>query len=138
MDRLTATQRSRLTVHCDDARSFLEAGNVGGPFDLIVNDLFAARHPEASLMEESGARLVRRWLADDGIYVANVVSALKGRRAKPLKQVVGALGRVFAHVEVIALGLDEPRSSDNNVVIAWDGPYPSPEGSLSSEELGLA
>ncbi|MBQ9006439.1 MAG: hypothetical protein IJ092_08705, partial [Atopobiaceae bacterium] len=55
--------------------------------------------------------------------VVNVVSALEGRKARPLHKVKGALDSVFSQVEVLPLGADDPRTPDNNVVFATTGRY---------------
>ncbi|MBR1830243.1 MAG: fused MFS/spermidine synthase [Atopobiaceae bacterium] len=124
LDRLTPEQKGRLRVTCADAIDFLrEVSSQGRRFDLVVNDLFAAELPTAELMEPEGAELVRNVLSDEGIYVVNVVSALEGRKARPLHKVKGALDSVFSQVEVLPLGADDPRTPDNNVVFATNGRY---------------
>lgn len=124
LDRLDEDQRARLNVYCCGAMPFLrEAVARKDRYDLIVNDLFAAETPTAELMAAEGLGLVRDLLSPEGIYVANVVSALKGRKARPLQQVKGALASVFSQVEVVALGSDAPRTPDNNVVFATNGAY---------------
>ena len=144
LDRLSPAERMRLNAICEDAPTYLasyaERAETGDAprYDLIVNDLFAAEMPTAALMKPAGLAQAKRALAPDGIYVANVVSALKGKRAKPLREVVGALMSTFSDVRVIPLSTDEPRVPDNNVVLAWCGPYAAPGSSFSPEELALA
>lgn len=124
LDRLTEGQQTRLCVHCTDAMTFLEdAAAHRRHYDLIVNDLFAAEEPLAALMTAEGATLLKSVLNPEGIYVANVVSALKGRKKRPLQRVKGALQSSFSQVEVVSLGADEPRIPDNNVVFATNGDY---------------
>lgn len=120
---LTPEERGRLRVICSDATTYLrELGASGrsGSYDLVVNDLFAAERPERTLMEASGMLLAKAALAPGGIYLANVVSALKGSRSRPLSMVTEALGQTFAHQLVLPLGADAPRVPDNNIVIASD------------------
>ena len=124
LDRLTPGQMGRLNVICDDCLSFLrKAAEQGRRYDLVFNDLFAAERPTAELMVEEGVRLVHNVLSDEGIYVVNVVSALAGKKARPLHKVKGALGSVFSQVEVVPLGADDPHMPDNNVVFATNGSY---------------
>ena len=123
-DRLTADEQARIHITCGDAVSFLrDAVERGERYDLVANDLFAAKKPTAALMSADGLSLVKRSLTDEGIYVANVISALTGYRAKPLRTVQGALERVFSQVEVIAPGRDQPRMPDNNVVFATNASF---------------
>ncbi len=124
LDRLSPTQRKRLRVICGDAVQFLKDAVADGlSYDLIVNDLFAAREPTEALMSEAGLKLIHKALTSEGIYVANVVSAIRGRNAKPLQSVLDALEAVFSQIEVVSLGEDEPYSVDNNVVFATNGHY---------------
>ena len=124
LDRLSAAQRKRLSVTCSDALVYLEKSKEAGRrYDLVVNDLFAAERPTAGFMSRKGLELVRDVLTPGGIYVANVVSALTGRKARPLQLVEEALESVFLQVEVVSLGADEPRTPDNNVVFATCGDY---------------
>lgn len=133
VDRLDQVQRSRLNVVCDDAVAFLRAAAQNGErYDLVVNDLFAAERPTRELMSPEGLGLVREVLHPEGIYVANVVSALKGMKARPLRKVKEALGLVFSQVEVVSLGADQPRVPDNNVVFATNGAYSLAEALLPS------
>jgi spermidine synthase len=122
----------RLRIFEADARAFVE-GEVAGArqrYDAILNDCFSAGEPLASLASAEGARAIRARLAPEGVYLANVVSALEGPRSRPLRDVCATLAGEFSHVHVIACGPDEPRLPDNNVVIACDaeraleGTYP--------------
>lgn len=124
LDRLSDAQQARLQVHCADALAFLaDAAAAGTRYDLVVNDLFAAEAPTAELMAPAGLALVREVLAPEGLYVANVVAALKGRKKRPLRMVQEALAHTFSQVEVVSLGADDPRTPDNNVVFATSGGY---------------
>ena len=74
----------RLGLVCDDALHYLET-YAGAPYDAIANDLFSGKNPVESLMTEDAARLVRSRLADGGLYVVNVITALTGAAAAPLR-----------------------------------------------------
>ena len=124
LDRLNAQQQKRLAVHAEDAMGALKRfAGAHQRYDLVVNDLFAAQKPTAELMGAEGLRLMSAVLEPQGIYVANVVSALKGRKGRPLHMVQEALGLVFGQTYVISLGTDDPRTPDNNVVFATNGDY---------------
>jgi len=124
LDRLTSEQRARLHVTHAEALAYIEqAAGEGASFDLVVNDLFAAEKQAIAFMGARGAELLNRVLTPEGIYVANVVSAIKGRKARPLRMVKEALGTVFSQIEVISFGEDEPCIPDNTVVFATNGHY---------------
>ena len=78
-------------------------------------------------------------LADDGIYLTNVVSALSGSHSQLIRDVCAALRTQFENVLVLPMAPDEPHAIDNNVVIASDGPL-SAEGAtpLSPTPRGRA
>ncbi len=135
---LQPQERARLTIINRDAVSVLQelqphVGNSVGNgahgeadtprYDLVVNDLFAAEHPESALMNADGARLAHDALKPGGLYLANVVSALHGARARTIVRVTSALEQTFSHVLILPLGADTPRVPDNNVVIASDMPF---------------
>lgn len=127
LSRLGDHERARLRIFSEDAIDFIDrtvrnqgAAAASEPYDLVVNDLFAAERPASALMDPVGMGMVRSLLTPDGLYLANVVSALKGSRSRPLSSVIEAVGHTFADMRVISLGADEPRAPDNNIVIASD------------------
>ena len=139
LDRLRAEfdtdEAGRLRVFVQDAREFLEdaadsrgagafpgEGPTGG-YDAIVNDCFSARVPVMSLATREAARTIHACLNPGGLYLTNVISALRGPRAKLLHCVMRTLGREFAHVHVLPGSEGLPRMVDNFVVVATDGDY---------------
>jgi hypothetical protein len=66
---------------------------------------------------------MREHLNENGIYLANVVSAISGPDSATLAATAEALAANFSHVWVYSCGLDDPHASDNNVMIATDGPH---------------
>lgn len=105
-------------------RAFLEnAGEYGAPhvrYQAIFNDCFGAGTPDAPLATLEGVCAARSRLSPGGIYVANVVSARKGRRARPVQNVVATLGQAFSHVYVMCATDAEASVEDNIVVLATD------------------
>ena len=125
LDRLAAEfdtdENGRLGVFVQDARDFLE--EPGRTYDAIVNDCFAGRVPVMSLATVEAAHAIHERLNPGGLYLTNVISALRGPRAKLLHSVMETLGREFAHVHVVPGSEFLPRPVDNYVVIATDGDY---------------
>ena len=93
LDRLIAEfdieQTDRMRVFVDGARAFLEES--GDDYDAIVNDCFAARIPVMSLATAEAARVIHTRLTPGGLYLTNVISALRGPRAKLLHSVMRTL-----------------------------------------------
>lgn len=125
LDRLMAEfdtdENGRLGIFIDDARAFLE--DEGPTYDVIVNDCFDARIPVMSLATIEAARAIHARLNPGGMYLTNVISALRGSRAKLLHSVMNTLGREFKHITVISGAEGFPRLVDNFVVIASDADY---------------
>lgn len=114
-------QTGRLRVFTQDARAYLEEADCS--YDVIVNDCFDARIPVMSLATREAARLVHSRLNPGGMYLTNVISALRGPEAKLLHRVMATLQGEFAHVHVVSGSEAFPRLVDNYVVIATDGDY---------------
>lgn len=110
------TSPGRLRLVCDDGWAYLRG--CGCHFDLIVNDAFGGRKPLGPLKTSEGARSVREHLSEHGIYLANVISALEGKRARPLEESLAACKGTFAHVYLIPERPEEPEREGDNVLIA--------------------
>lgn len=125
LDRLIAEfdleETERLAVYEEDARAYLE--RPGRNYDVIVNDCFDGRIPVMSLATREAAKLIHERLNPKGLYVSNVISALRGSHAKLLHGVMNTLQQEFAHVHVLPGSESLPRLVDNWVVIATDGDY---------------
>ena len=125
LDRLMAEydteETGRLGIYVDDARAFLEDSE--RQYDAIVNDCFAARVPAMGLATVEAVHVIHERLTPGGLYLTNVISALRGPRAKLLHSVMRTLQGEFTHVHVIPGSEGLPRPVDNYVVIATDGDY---------------
>jgi spermidine synthase len=76
-----------------------------------------------SLATIEATRAIHARLNPGGLYLTNVISALRGPRSKLLHSVMKTLGEEFAHVQVVPGYEFLPRLVDNYVVIASDGEY---------------
>lgn len=137
LDRLAAEfdteETGRLGIFVEDARDFLEVGpglepdgeDGGAPirYDAIVNDCFAGRVPVMSLATREAAQTIHARLNPGGMYLTNVISALRGPSAKLLHGVMHTLSQEFAHVYVLPGSESLPRMVDNYIVVATDGEY---------------
>lgn len=113
-----ARERGRLRLVTADALDYLR--KPGPCYDAILNDCFCAGKADVSLATAEAARWVHERLNPGGAYLTNVVSALEGRRAKPLGDVIDALGMVFAHVYAVSTHRNPPDLNDNIMVVACD------------------
>ncbi|MCC7140149.1 MAG: fused MFS/spermidine synthase [Planctomycetes bacterium] len=105
-------------VHAADARAFLRDRPRAAPrYDLVYGDAFSDVSVPWPLVTREFVALLRRHLAPDGVYLANVVDAPGGDRF--LGAVVATLREAFRRVEV--LGLGEPSAGrETFVLVATD------------------
>lgn len=108
----------RLTLVCDEGWNYLQGRSK--TYDAIVNDAFSGSKPLGPMKTENGAHIMREHLSGGGIYLANVRSALEGRRARGLDEVVGAFSAEFGHVWLVPEWPDKPSEKGNNTMIARD------------------
>ncbi|MCI1665939.1 MAG: fused MFS/spermidine synthase [Atopobiaceae bacterium] len=132
---------TRLRILTGDARELLDRAGVPGragaddglreTYDVIVDDCFSGHEPVASLSTVEAAEAVRRRLAPDGVYLANVVSAEEGRDLAFLRDEVATLSAVFPRVCVIPCVDDEfgggdSGGEDNYLVVAGNRDHELP------------
>lgn len=106
----------RLRLHTADALPWLAQSSQH--YDLIINDCFMRNRPEASLITEQAASVIRQHLTPQGRYLTNVVSALDGPDADMLYRTIQTLRSSFAYIWVYPCYPDDPTVMDNNVLIA--------------------
>ena len=120
-DRFCEDDHTRLGLIPSDAVTHLrECVVTGSRYDAILNDCFAAGLPDAGLATKEAAWLVHQTLNPCGVYATNTISALEGSEAKPLFELVEALGSYFEHVLAIPSERVHLSERDNTIVLASD------------------
>lgn len=93
----------------------------GARYDFIVNDAFVGNKSTGRTLQD--IRLVRSHLTEDGVYMVNVISAVKGLSSVPLKRFLFLLGRVFRYRDFLVCEPDRsPYDPQNLIVVASDAP----------------
>ena len=87
---------------------------------MIVNDAFGGRSPLEPTSTQEGAATIHTHLREGGCYLANIMSALEGRRSGQLHHVRGVLEEEFAHVVLFAERPEEPEREAVNALLARD------------------
>jgi len=118
LDDACARAEGRLVPVTDDAWHFLQTTDAR--YDLVVNDAFSRNKPLGPMATEPGARIIHERLAADGLYLANVIAPLEGRKAQVLHDTLSVFAAEFAHVYVIPERPEEPRRAACNVMVACD------------------
>jgi tetratricopeptide (TPR) repeat protein/predicted membrane-bound spermidine synthase len=110
------------TVHVD-ARNYMghllrrrDGGEMPLCYDFIYGDAFNGSSVPFHLVTKESNDKVSRLLADDGVYVMNLIDTYEGGRF--LGAVVGTLEETFAHVYVVTSRAGSPSRLDTFVVIA--------------------
>ncbi len=140
-DRLGLRRDTRIATYNEDARMFL-TGEPDRRYDVVFGDAFNDFSVPYHLTTMEFNERVEAWLADDGLYIANVIDGALGRF---LRAFVNTLELTFEHVYVVPrLGDWRAVSRDTFVVIGSRTPLDedafSPdsrfaEGVLSPAEL---
>jgi spermidine synthase len=120
LGRLERDAAGRLGLVQGDGWRWLRAAEE--PYDLIVNDAFAGKRPLGQMGTVEGARIIHEHLSERGLYFANVISPIEGRRAHVLDEVMDAFAGEFGHVYVFAERPESPRKPGNNALIASTRP----------------
>lgn len=134
----TPREDPRMRVFHEDARIFLnrEAAAVppdaSGPYDLIFADTFNSWYAVPfHLGTLEAARRIRSLLAEDGVYVMNVITAVNGDNGRLLRAIRGAFAEVFgeAHIFPVQDRHDGERVQ-NVMLVAFrkNGLFPDPAG----------
>ncbi|MGI6381333.1 MAG: fused MFS/spermidine synthase [Anaerolineae bacterium] len=129
----------RIEAYDEDARTLMASLEDGEPYDLIFGDAFNDFSVPYHLTTLEFTQLVDRLLADDGLYVANIVDG--GGRGSFMRAFVRTQKAVFEHVAVIPT-ISSWRSAPRTtwVVVASQEPLEldhitSPGAPLPQDEL---
>ncbi|NQU06512.1 MAG: fused MFS/spermidine synthase [Calditrichaeota bacterium] len=117
-DMLGLSRDTKIVTYNEDARVFLKR-EPKGEFDLIIGDAFNDFSVPFHLTTREFNGHVREWLADNGIYMVNIID---GARGLFIRSFTNTLRQTFNHV-YIALDIETWRKSRSTyVVIASDSP----------------
>lgn len=112
-----------------DARSFL--WSTEERYDMIFGDAYRGQQNVPShMVTKEFFELVRRRLADDGVYMMNLIGALRGSQSRFFASVHQTLLEVFPEVYVFATAPAFPELAQNLILVA-----PVRQLELSEEEL---
>jgi spermidine synthase len=106
---------SRMHPIAEDARRFLR--DTPEKYDFIFGDAYnGVRNIPAHLVTVEFFSLIKSRLSDDGIYMMNIISGLKGKNSIIFDSIYATLHEVFPHIYVFANSLDE--SGINIILVA--------------------
>jgi spermidine synthase len=118
-DQLGLDRDTRIASYNEDARMFLERPP-SGEYDLVIGDAFNDFSVPYHLTTREFNDRVRAWLADDGLYVVNIID---GGRGHFLRAYVHTMRQTFNHV-YLAPTIETWRTATRStfVIIGTDTP----------------
>lgn len=125
-DLIETYGEDRLGLYNEDGRIFLSSSDK--KYDAILNDAFSGEVPVGTLATVEAAKTIKQRLNTDGVYMSNVLGAVRGHKGRFLRAEVKTLMKVFKHVYVVPV--HENVKSDqytNWMVIATDNDKYQPE-----------
>lgn len=100
-----------------DARHFLRRSPA--TYDLIFCDAFQGmRNIPAHLVTREFFTLVKERLAEEGVFMANLISPVTGPRADVFRSILATIKTQFAHVDVYAVNPQSLDRPGNVIVVA--------------------
>ncbi|MBO6149303.1 MAG: fused MFS/spermidine synthase [Lachnospiraceae bacterium] len=109
----------RLQVFIEDGSQYLVRNEKH--YDVIINDAYHGIEPDKGLISEDTTREIRRGLKMGGVYVANIITALKGSGAILGQKTMEVFKAVFPYVEAHPCEPNRnPTESQNIMFVASD------------------
>jgi spermidine synthase len=130
----------RLGTYHMDARKFLneKSGAVSEKYDAIYNDAFSSTCTVPfQLTTLEAVKQISGMLNDEGVYVMNVISSIRGEKSEFFRSEFRTMKSVFKNVYVFATVSNEEKYSEINqnlVVIAVKKDYDI--GNMAAENIG--
>ncbi len=119
-----AEQEGRLNVICGDGWGILQQER---HWDVVVNDAFSGKRPLGPMKTERGARIIHERLGATGVYLANVMAPLEGRKSKNLRDTIQVFSQEFTFVYLFPERPEEPTRGGVNALVATDQALPIAE-----------
>ncbi len=117
----------RLHAVADDARRYLNGTD--HRYDLIFGDAYnGVRYVPSHLLTLEFFETVEGRLTDDGVYVMNLISAVRGENSQLFKAVGKTLDAVFEHVYVFSLSSANLAQSSNLIIVCANRELPMEVG----------
>ncbi len=117
-----AAKGQRIEIHHQDARRFLNQTHA--PYDVIILDAFSSHYsvPFQLTTREAMERISVN-LADRGVVVVNLISAVSGSDGRMLRALLATMDAVFTQVETFLVADPaDPERVQNIVLIAGNSP----------------
>lgn len=121
-DHFMLEDHPRMHLFTGDARTFLAQS--GHTYDVIFGDAYTAVYSiPYHLTTVEALHEVKQHLANDGVFIVNVITALEGEKAAFLQHFVHTLEQVFTHVDIRQTDPEKgPETVQNILIFAHNHP----------------
>lgn len=131
----TPTDDPRMRIFHEDARTFVNRtadalpADAAGPYDLIFADIFNSYYSVPfHVGTVEAAQKVHALLAEDGIYIMNIITAVNGDNGRLLRSIRNAFTEVFGEVHLFPVQSAYDGTMVQNVMLlAFRTPRPLPD-----------
>lgn len=106
----------RLNIIHEDGRIYLNTTNK--QYDAVLIDAFKSLTPPWQLATEESVEKMHSALNDDGVVIANIVSALEGEKAKFAQAEFATFGLIFPQVYFFQVCKMDPELPQNLILVA--------------------
>lgn len=104
-----------ITTIAEDGRTFLNRNTE--MYEVIYTDAYSGAYTvPGHLASREAFQRIYETLADDGVLIVNIASALEGEHAKLFKALSGTLDSVFPHRATFAVRIETPNTPQNIIV----------------------
>ena len=101
----------------DDARRYLNSSEKR--YDFIFGDAYnGVYYIPSHLVTLEFFKLIKNRLSEKGVFMMNMISAIRGDKSKLFLSVVKTLGMVFNNIYVFALDPNQPTEAQNVIIAA--------------------
>lgn len=108
----------RLRIFDEDARTFLN--RTVERYDVVYGDVYLSYSIPFQVATREAMERIHGCLADDGVLLVNVISAVEGPKGQFLRAVLATVESVFPKVLVFAVGtLDDGDARQNLMLVAF-------------------
>lgn len=135
-DYFSLSDNPRLHIYHEDARTYLNRSDE--TYDAILGDVFFSSYaiPFQVVTRESFEQ-INRLLRSDGVFVANIASAIEGEKGKTVRAIYHTAKTVFENVYLFPLRSDKPDEMQNVMLVATKIGKPLPSQTDNSEFAAL-
>ncbi len=120
LDELCELAGSRLRLLVKDGWKYLL--NTNRRYDLIVNDAFGGKKSLGPTATREGALCIKKHLSEQGLYFANVISPVQGKKAEQLMRIIELYLEIFGYVYLFPEHPEQLSQPGNNAFIASTRP----------------